>query len=209
MGLTLEQALELSLAHPAVLAAREGVAQARAEVETASAIPNPSLGVEVGMLPLSRQYTVEEPGGPPELAAGISYPLDWLLFGKRSAAIANAQYGVGISENEYADVVRQRIAETKTAFYEVLEAESLLEAAAQAVADLGRVEAAIRKATSSGGRPQVDLQRVLLEVQSARREERLARSALASARADLQVLVGKTGPASALEISGSLDAPLD
>ncbi|MCU0663810.1 MAG: TolC family protein [Myxococcota bacterium] len=208
-GLTLEQALELSLANPSLLAAREAVVQARAEVETASAIPNPSLGIEVGMLPLSRQYTVEKPGGPPELAGGISYPLDWLLFGKRSAAIAAAEHGVGASENEYADVVRQRIAETKTSFYEVLEAEALLGAAQQAVADLGRVEAAIRKATSSGGRPQVDLQRVLLELQSAKREERLARSALASARAGLQVLVGKTGPASSLEVSGSLDVPIE
>ncbi|MFH0903210.1 MAG: TolC family protein [Pseudomonadota bacterium] len=208
-GLTLEQAIRQSLATPRVLAAREAVTQARADVDTASLLPNPSLAVEAGMLPLSRTYTVDEPGGPPELSGGISFPLDWLLFGKRSAAVSSAESAVSVAEAEYADIVRQRIAETTEAFYDVLEAGALLEAARQAVADLEQAEAAIGKAVANGGRPQMELSRVRLEFQSAKREERSTRAALISAKAKLRALVGlATATTAPLRIEGTLEGTL-
>lgn len=207
-SLTLEQAIQLSLVSPRMLAAREAINQARADVKTASLAPNPSLGVEAGMLPLDRPYTVEEPGGPPELAGSISYPIDWLLFGKRSAAVTTAQATVSVAQAEYADVVRQRTAETTAAFYDVLEAAALIEVARQGVADLEQTEAAIHQATDSGGRPLVELSRVRLELQSARREERSAQSALISTKAKLQSLVGYAGTAASLQVIGTLDDSL-
>jgi hypothetical protein len=53
---------------------------------TASLAPNPELGVAGGLLPLSRRFTPEEPAGPSEFEAGVSYGIDWFLFGKRAAA---------------------------------------------------------------------------------------------------------------------------
>ena len=207
-GLTLEQAIGLSLAGPKILAGREAVNQVRAEARSAALLPNPSLSFEAGLLPLSRRYTVEAPGGPAELAAGISYPIDWLVFRKRAAAMASAEAAVGVAEAEHADLVRRRTAETAQAFYGVLEAEALLELARQTVRTLEQAEAAIRKAAALGGRPQVELSRVRLELQGARREERSARSAVVAAKAALAALLGGARAGRGLEVAGTLDVPL-
>ncbi len=204
-ALSLDQAIALSLSAPAVLAAREAVNQARAEQTTASLLPNPGLGVELSMLPLSRPYSVEEPGGPPELAAELRYQVDGLLFGKRSAAMASARAGVRTAEAEFQDTLRQRTAQTSTTFHDVLEAQALLQAASQARSDLEQTEAAIGKAVANGGRPQVELSRVRLELQAAKREERGARAALGSAQASLQALLGLVEP---VRLVGTLDGPL-
>lgn len=204
-GLSLDRAIRMSLASARVLAARQVINQARGDVETASLPPNPSLNLEGGLLPLSRSYTVEEPGGPPEISGGISYAVDWLLFGKRSAAMASAALAVKIAEAQYVDLLRRRINETTEAFYGVLEAEALVEIARQTSSDLERGEAAIRKAVASGGRPQVELNRVRLELQSARRELRTAQAALVVARTTLQALLGDDGATACSRLSGTLD----
>jgi cobalt-zinc-cadmium efflux system outer membrane protein len=208
LRVTLPEAIALSLKHPRVLAARELVSQAQAEARAAALYPNPSLTGEVALLPLGKPYTVDEPGGPPELSAGVSYPVDWLLFGKRSAAIASGAAAVTVAEAEYADLLRLRGRETAVAFYGVLEAEALAEAAREALADMERAEAAIQRAVASGGRPQVELSRARLELQSARREDRSARVALLEAKAGLGALLGSAGPAGSLSASGTLDGPL-
>jgi cobalt-zinc-cadmium efflux system outer membrane protein len=207
-SLTLERAIAMSLDSPALRAGRESINQARADARTASLIPNPSVGVEVGMLPLSRRYSVEEPGGPPDLSAGISYPIDWLLFGKRAANMRSAEAAIGVAELEYADLIRQRISETTEAFYDVLEAQALLEVARAATGSLEQVEISVAAAVANGGRPQVELSRVRLEAQSARREERSARSALIAARANLRALLGAADEIHEIEIAGTLDGPL-
>jgi cobalt-zinc-cadmium efflux system outer membrane protein len=203
--LALDQAITLSLAAPRLRAARELIPQAEADALTASLLPRPTATFGADLLPLARPFTVEEPGGPPQLAGGLTFPLDWLLFGKRSAGMASARVGIGIAEAEYADAVRRRVAETTEAFYDVLEAETLVDLARQTVADLEHTETALQKAGESGGRPQVDLSRVRLERQGARREERSARAALISAKAALSALVGRQD---GVEVAGTLDGPL-
>jgi outer membrane protein, heavy metal efflux system len=207
-GLTLDQAIRRCLSNPKLLAGREVVNQARADARTASVLPNPSLTVEGSLLPLSRRYTVEEPGGPTELSAGIRYPIDRLLFGKRAAAVASATTGVSMAEAELGELARRRAAETAQTFYNALEAEALLGVAKQAVGHLEQFEAATRKAVASGGRPQVELSRVRLELQSARREERQAKAAVVATKATLLALLGGEGSASALALAGTLDGPL-
>lgn len=207
-GLSLEQAIRRALSGPRLLAARELVTQARAEARTASLLPNPSLTVEAGLLPLSRRYTVDEPGGPTELAVGLQLPLDWLLFGKRQAARASAEAAVSVAEAELADLARRRAAETAFAFYSVLEADALLELAREAVRHLEQLEAVSRRAVASGGRPQIELGRARLELAAARRDERSAVAAALAARAGLLSLIGPPGPASALRVAGTLAGPL-
>jgi cobalt-zinc-cadmium efflux system outer membrane protein len=207
-GLTLEQAVRRALASPRALAARQAVAQARAELRSASLLPNPTLSVEASLLPLSRRYTVEEPGGPTELSAGLSFPVDRLLFGKRAAAMRSAAAGVEVAAAELADLRRLRASETAQVFFGVLEAEALLEAARQAVQELEQVEEVTARAARSGGRPQVELNRVRLELQAARREERQVAAAVVAGKASLLALLGSTGSPARLELAGSLDGPL-
>ena len=208
-GLTLDEAINLCLtSDPKIRAGLEAVNQARGDAWTASLRPNPELNVAGGLLPLSRPFTPEQPGGPSELDVGVSYPIDWFLFGKRAAAMASATMGIRASECEYADLVRQRVTETALAFYDVLEARASLELARQDVENLERVEAVTRKAVENGGRPQVELSRVRLELLTRRRVLRDAESALVTAKAKLRALLGGANADPAFDVAGTLDSPL-
>ena len=125
-AVTLDQAIYETLhADPKLRAALETIAQAQADLRTSALLPNPTLTVGGFLLPM-RTLTVTRPGGPPELDMIASYPIDWFLFGKRAAAMANARLGVDVSAADYADQVRQRVAGTAAAFYDVLEAQAML-----------------------------------------------------------------------------------
>ncbi len=157
---------------------------------------------------MSRRFTPDAPAGPSEFEAGVSYGIDWFLFGKRAAAMASARMGVCVSEAEYADLVRLRVTDTAVAFYDVLEAKGLLELARQDLENLERVEAVTRKAVEGGGMPQVELNRVRLELLARRRELRDAESANVTSRAKLRALIGGAGGDPGFDVAGSLDGPL-
>lgn len=207
-ALTLDQAIHRCLCHdPKIRAGMEVVNQSRADTLTASLAPNPSLNVSGNLMPLGRPYTVEEPGGPPELDVGMAYSVDWFLFGKRAAAIASASMGICVSESEYADLVRQRVTETALAFYDVLEAKALRQLARQDQENLERVEVVTRKAVDNGGRPQVELSRVRLELVGLRRSTRDADTAVVSALARLRALLGPDDGCPEFDVAGTLDTP--
>src|SRR5262249_18682421 len=142
-------------------------------------------------LPLTRPFTVTKQGGPPQQDVNISYPIDWFIFGKRAAAMASAALGVRVSEADYADLIRTRVQEAATDFYDVLEAKSLLGLARQDVENLERVEAGTARAVAAGGKPQVDLNRVRLDLLQSRQALREAELALATAKAKLRAVLGR------------------
>jgi cobalt-zinc-cadmium efflux system outer membrane protein len=208
-ALTLDQTIHLCLLHdPKIRAGLELINQANADAVTASLRPNPEVSTGGTLLPLSRPITPEQPGGPSELDVGVAYPIDWFLFGKRAAAMASASIGIHVSEADYADLVRQRATEAALAFYDVLEAESLLDVANQDVENLQQVETVTQKAVVNGGRPQVELNRVRLELLGSRRTCRDAISALVSAKAKLRALLGRPNSDMPVEIAGTLDGSL-
>jgi cobalt-zinc-cadmium efflux system outer membrane protein len=160
------------------------------------------------LLPLTRPFTVDRQGGPPQTDYQLSYPIDWFLFGKRAAAMASASAGMRVSEADYADLVRQRVRDAGIAFYDVLEAKALLDLARQDLENLRRVEAATRKAVGAGGRPPVELNRVRLDVLKSEQTLREAETTLAVAIANLRSRLGRRDPDPTFDISGNLDAPL-
>ena len=209
LALTLDQAIDLCLMNdPKLRAGLEMTNQAHADALTASLKPNPEMSVGGALLPLSRPITPEHPGGPSEFDVGVAYPIDWFLFGKRAASMASASMGVHVSEADYADLVRQRVTEASLAFYDVLEAQALLDVARQDVANLERVEAVTRRAVGNGGRPQVELNRMRLVLLGARRSWRDSESALVSAKAKLRALLGRPDAESTCDVAGTLDGPL-
>jgi cobalt-zinc-cadmium efflux system outer membrane protein len=157
---------------------------------------------------LNRAFTIDRQGGPPQLGADISYPIDWFLFGKRAAALASAAAGVRVSEADYADLVRQRVTDTATDFYEVVEAKALLDLARQDLENLRRVEAATRRAVEAGGRPMVDLNRASLDVLKSEQDLREAERTLAVAKAKLRAQMGRRDPNSDFDVTANLDAAL-
>jgi cobalt-zinc-cadmium efflux system outer membrane protein len=208
-GLTLDQVINGTLlADPKIRAGLEAINQANADLLTSSLPPNPTLTVGATLLPLTRPFTIDRQGGPPQPGADISYPIDWFLFGKRAAAMASAASGVRISEADYADLVRQRVRDAAVAFYDVLEAKALLDLARKDLGNLRRVEAATKKAVDAGGRPIVELNRVRLDVLKSEQTLREAESTLVVAKAQLRAFLGRRDPDPAFEVEGNLDAAL-
>jgi cobalt-zinc-cadmium efflux system outer membrane protein len=208
-GVTLDQAINMTLlADPKIRAGLEAVNQANADLLTSALPPNPSLFADAQLLPLTRPFTVDRQGGPPQTDYQVSYAIDWFLFGKRAAAMASAAAGVRVSEADYADLVRQRVRDSAVAFYDVLEAKALLELARQDLDNLRRVHAATRKAVEAGGRPALEADRVHLDVLRSEQTLREAESALAVAVARLRAFLGRRDADPAFDVSGDLEAAL-
>ena len=195
------------LADPKIRAGFETVHQASADWLTASLPPNPSLITQGQYLPL-QPFTPAVPGGPTEFDVQMAYSIDWFLFGKRAAAMASAGLGMRQSEADYADLLRQRVTATATAFYDVAEAKGLLVLAREDTENLTRLEAATRRAVEAGGRPVVDLKRVRLDLLKSQQDVREAESALDDAKGRLRAQLGRTDFDPSFDVDGNLDAPL-
>lgn len=205
-GLTLDQVINVCLvADPRIRAGLEIINQASADALTASLKPNPELFTDIQLLPLTRPFTVDKQGGPPQQDMNVSYPIDWFLFGKRAAAMQGAGLGVRVSEAAYADFVRLRVLEAATAYYDVLEAIALLGLARQDAGNLKRMESVTQKAVENGGRPQVELNRIRLDRLKSEQAVRDAENARVKALARLQALLGRSEGAPTVKVRGSLD----
>jgi cobalt-zinc-cadmium efflux system outer membrane protein len=204
-ALTLAAAIQEGLTFdPRVLAAFEGVKQAEADVRSASQAPNPSLSLSGGLLPFGSSFTPAVPGGPTQLDIELSYPLDWIVFGKRGAAVGSARAGLAQAHAVYEDFVRQRRSEIAAAFVDVLEAVELLELARQDASDLERIQAIAEQRVAVGGAPPVEVDRTAVAVLEARREARRREAALGTARATLAAILGRTGADAEFEAAGDL-----
>jgi cobalt-zinc-cadmium efflux system outer membrane protein len=205
VSLSLDQAILQCLQNdPKLRAALETIAQAQADLLTSSIVPNPVLTGDGIFLPL-RRITPDKPGGPPQTDWMMGYPIDWYLFGKRAAAIESARLGVDVSAADYADQVRQRIANIVAAFYDLLEARALSDLAKQDLEALKRVEAMTAERVKLGGVGAVELDRARLAVYDAQREARSREVALAGARSRFRAFLGPAGIDPALDVVGSLD----
>lgn len=207
--LTLDQAVQLCLINdPQLRAGLEAISQANADALTASLKPNPILFTDIQLLPLTRPFTPTRQGGPPQQDVQLGLPIDWLLFGKRAAAMASAAQGVQISQADYEDLIRQRVAQAKLAFFDVAETDSLVGLARQDVANLTDLETSIQKSVAAGGRPQVELERIRLNLLVSRRTLRDVEAQSYMARARLNAIVGGVLTNRAYTTEGAFDQPL-
>ena len=156
---------------------------------------------------VDRPFTVEDQGGPPQQDVIVTYPIDWYLFGKRAAAMANAAIGIRASEADFADVVRQRVTEVALAFFDILEARGLLELARQDVENWQRLEEVMRKGAELGSKPKVEWNRIQLDLLNSRRMLRDAELAVVNATAKFRALLGRADAEPEIDASGSLDLP--
>ncbi len=209
IGITLDEVINASLiADPKIRAGFEAINQANADALTASLRPNPSYTGDAQLLPLTRPFTVNRQGGPPQTDHQINWPIDWFLFGKRAAAMASAATGIRVSEAEFADLVRQRVRDAAIAYFDAVEAKALLQLAREDLENLRRVEAGLRKSVASGNRPLVDLNRARLDVLKSEQSHREAETTLINAVANLRARLGRRDADPTFDIAGNLDAPL-
>lgn len=208
VGLTLEQAILICLeADPKIRAGLETINQAKADLLTSSLPPNPGLLLDSIFIPLGSPFTEKRPGGPTQIDAGANYPIDGFLFGKRAAAISSARLGVDVSAADFADLVRQRVAGTIAAFYDVLEAQAFFNLAREDLDNLKRVETITAERVALGGVGTIELDRIRLAVFDSQREIRNRETALAATTAQLRAFLGFTDAAPMFAVQGSLDVP--
>ena len=205
--LTLDEAIAETLqSDPKLKSAVETIRQAQGDFTTSSLLPNPTLQINGDFLPFSH-FTPAQPGGPPELDVIASFPIDWWLFGKRAAAMASARLGVSVSNADYCDQVRQRMANTASAYFNVHEAKAMLKLAQEDLASLSRVEQITRAGVRIGGAGTIEAERIRLSVLDAQREVRTREASLKTAKAQFRAAIGRNIAAPDCEVAGSLDVP--
>ncbi len=206
--MTFNQAVSATLtADPKIRAGLESITQAKADLLTSSLLPNPSLTTDGIFLPI-QTFTPNRPGGPPQMDVILGYPIDWFLFGKRAAGMASARWGVQQSESDYADLIRQRVAMTASAFYDLVEAKALLKLAREDARNLSELAARTQQALKDGGKAKVDLDRVRLDALKSEQAVRQAEAAVVVAKGKLRSLFGRKTPDPDFDVIADLDAPL-
>ena len=206
--MTLDQVINTTLlADPKLRSAFEEITQSKGDVWTAELRPNPTFSPGGQLLPLTRPFTVDRTGGPPEMDLGASWQLDWFLFGKRAAAIVAANKQLRATEQDYYDTVRQRVRDAALAFYDILEAQGLAEQARQDLQNLQKVENVTQRAVESGGRAMVELNRIKLDRLRSDQTLREADSLAVTSRSKLRAFLGRTDSDPKFDIIGSLDLP--
>ncbi len=186
-----------------ILAEAQKVRIAEADLTTSSLIPNPSLFADCQLIPL-RHVEVTNQLGPPQWDTLVSFPIDWLLFGKRLAAIQASRLGIEVSEADFANVLRAQLARTVDAFYEVLMDEAYFKLSEKNVAELTELENLTKdlaKTKKVGG---MELDRVKLAVHEAVLERHDRELALETAKARLRPFIGRTAADPDYEVEGAL-----
>ncbi|WP_020565485.1 TolC family protein [Methylosarcina fibrata] len=202
---TLDQAIDTALrADPRIGAAMENIRQAEADLVTAGLVPNPDLSAGGSLLPLDRKFTPDRQGGPPQMDVGLAMPIDWFLFGKRAAAISAGQYAVDAVSADVANTVRLRIAATIDAFYDVLEAQAMLELAQENQKNLAATEKIILNRVAFGGVGTIEADRIKLSLFSSHRELHAQELNLAAALNKLRAALG-IGDNAEIGVKGTLD----
>ncbi|HYV36241.1 MAG TPA: TolC family protein [Gemmataceae bacterium] len=204
--LTLDAVIKEALqSDPKIRAAAENISQASADLWTASLAPNPVMTTSGTLLPLTRPFTVDAQGGPPQFDVGFSFPTAWLLFGQRQAAMDNARVGVNVAAADFTDLVRQRIADTVAAYYDVLEAKALLDLAREDQETQKRLDGITKDRVKIGGVGAIEVDRIRLAVLDADREVRKREAVLVTARTALQAQLGRLEIDPQFDVDGSLD----
>lgn len=204
--LTFDEVINTTLVNDPVLrGGLEYINQANADALTASLKPNPGLGISQTLMPLTRPFTVDRQGGPPQFDVGINYPIDWYVFGKQAAAMQTAANGVRVSQSKYADQIRLRVLEASLAFYDVQEAKGLVEVARQDRDNLKNIEDLTAKAVELGGRGSLELDRIRLDRLRADQELRIAENTLTAAKASLRSLMGFADRDLSFDVADAVD----
>jgi len=209
--ITLSDAIDESLGHNfAIRSSNEDANQARGDLWTATLYPNPTITADTVLQPFNRSsLSPSNPSGPPEYDAIIQYPIDWLIFGKRSAGIEVAKRAVDAASATRSDQIRQQVSATISSFYDVLQAKASLSLDQE---DLRQNETLLEitaKRVEHGGVGNVELDRVRVQLISARQTVDQDERALVAAKSALRVVLGRKNADQSLDVAGSLEVPAD
>jgi cobalt-zinc-cadmium efflux system outer membrane protein len=186
-----------------VLAGAQRIGMAEADLITSSLIPNPSLFADCQLIPLQHADKLNQLG-PPQWDALVAVPIDWLLFGKRLAAMRAARLGIEVSSADFANVLRIQLAQTVDTFYEVLEDDAYLKLAEKNLEELMGLEKLTQELAKDKKVGALELDRIKLAVHEAVLERHDRELALDLAKARLRPFLGRTAADGDYEVEGAL-----
>ena len=202
--ITLPMAIELCINNNfRVLSAAQRLRMAEADLITSSLIPNSSLFADCQLIPL-QHVDIKNQLGPPQWDTLLAVPIDWLLFGKRLAAMKAAQLRIEASDADYADAFRIQVAKTVDAFYEVLTNRAYFELAEKNLRELGELETLTEELAKNRKVGELERDRIKLAVHEALLERHDRELALDVAKARLRPLIGRSASDSDYEVEGEL-----
>ena len=208
--LTLERAVDHFLARNlAVEAARHRVDVARAERLAAGLRPNPTLTLEAEDVKLSGPTPA---GDLYQVTSSVSYPIE--LGDKRRLRVEAADASVAVAEARLTDVLQQRLADLKRAFYDVLLARAAREHARETRQTFDALVEFNQVRLEEGAVAEGELLKVRLE--RGKHDTALTHADLAVRQAGIKLLdlLGESEFSSAGMVTGALDVtatvpPLD
>jgi cobalt-zinc-cadmium efflux system outer membrane protein len=203
--ITLPMAIELCVKNNfRVLAGGERIRMAEADLITSSLIPNPSLFADCQLIPL-QHVDVQNQLGPVQYDALVTIPIDWLVFGKRLAAMQAARLGIDMSHSDAANVLRVQLSQMIDAFYEVLMDEEYFKLYEKTLDELKEVEKLVGELAKAKKVGELEVDRAKLAVHEAILERHDRELALDLAKAKLRPFLGRTAADGDYEVVGSLD----
>ena len=204
--ITLPMAIELCVNRNfRLLAGAEKMRQAEADWITASLIPNASLFADYQLIPL-QHADINNQLGPPQSDVMVAVPIDWLLFGKRVAAMRATQVGIQISNADYADLHRLQVGRTVDAFYEILANKKYLELADENLEELRSLEKLTKELARNKKAGAIELDRAKLAVLEAFLERHDRERAFVVSKARLRPFIGLATDVD-FEVDGVLAIP--
>lgn len=195
LTVTLDQAINLALAHNHALAAtRTTVDQARADEVTAGLRPNPGLSADWQVLPWSSSVNGD---------VGLSYTLE--RGGKRDHRIDAAREATAVTRAQVADAERTLSFQVASQFIAVQLAESALVLARDNLESFQNAIAVAEDRFRSGGMSENDYLKVKLQLLQFQTDVEQAQLARIQALSDLRQLVGYEVLPAGYDVAGPFD----
>jgi outer membrane protein, heavy metal efflux system len=206
--ITLDEALQMALAHNhALLATRTTIQQSQAQEITAGIRPNPVLSGDAQFLPVFNPSQFNTPASqlplPQEYDAGLSYT--WELGGKRRARLIAARDQTAITQSTVADNERTLALQVAQEFIDVQLAESTLDLAQEDLKTYQKTVDISETRYKAGDISQGDFLKIKLQLLQFQADVSQAQLAKAQALSDLRQLLGYESVSADYDVSGDFD----
>lgn len=192
--LTLQDAVREAVEHNlGILAERFNIPVAQARVVQARLRPNPIFMAGLDYQDwLGTGFTFENAAGPPEFTARVDVPFE--TAHKRKYRTEVAQQALSVAQLQLANTTRQLILDVQNAFTDVVAAKQSLELARVNLRALDAIVEVNANRVRAGDLAKVELLRSRLAALQFNNAVRQAELRLATARKQLQLLLGRSGP---------------
>jgi outer membrane protein, heavy metal efflux system len=203
-GLTLDAAIERLVAENLDLRAQfHEIPKATADLLTASLRANPIFYADGQLIPYGN-YSENRPGGQTQYDINVTYPLD--VSHKRQARTRVACQAKRVLEAQYQDAVRQQIDSLYDAYVDVLGARETVRYAKASVTGLTQLLEKTERLLRGGERTRGEVERVRVQLDSARIGQVDAEESLRNAKRTLAPLL-RLPPteAESLEVRGTIN----